>query len=218
MVGTSRRCTVAFVVSLALAAGGCGGDDDGSGGKPPPRGQNFTTDDLDRFTAKASDFPSGYEEQQRRSGTREDFLKVAETREQRSALERVARPGLRRFSSVAYEKEEGENRNRPGSLALLYRTSSGASRALQAVRAFLADSFETTGDVDDASPRKIRASGLGDQSLSGLRMPVGPWGFFIYVWRDRNVVAALAAGDTLDDMSAESVLNIAKKIDFRAAG
>ena len=211
------RCTLAIVLCLTLAAGGCGGgDDEGSEGNPPASGQSFGADHLERFLVKSSDLPSGYEEQERRSGPGDDFVKAAETREQRAGLERVAAPGLEGFSSVTYKKEEGENRNRPGSVALVYRTRSGASKALPAVRGLFADNFEVTGDVNGASRRKIRVAGLGDQSLSGLRIPVGPYGFFVYVWRDRNVVAALAGGDTLGDMSADSVLEMAKKIDFRA--
>ena len=216
-VGTFRGCTLAIVLCLTLAAGGCGGgDDEGSEGNPPASGQSFGADHLKRFLLKSSDLPSGYEEQERNSGSGEDFVKAAETREERAALERVAAPGLEGFSSVTYKKEEGENRNRPGSLALLYRTRSGASKALPAVRGLSADNIEVTGNVDGASRRKIRVAGLGDQSLSGLRIPLGPYGLFVYVWRDRNVVAVLGSSDILGDMSGESILDMAKRIDFRA--
>ncbi|MDQ4047991.1 MAG: hypothetical protein M3131_01210 [Actinomycetota bacterium] len=217
-VGTFRGCTLAIVLCLTLAAGGCGGgNDEGSEGNPPASGQSFSADHLKRFLLKSSDLPSGYEEAERNSGSGEDFVKAGETREEeRAALERVAAPGLEGFSSVTYKKEEGENRNRPGLVALLYRTRSGASKALPAVRGLFADNFRVTGAVDGPSQRKIRASGLGDQSLAGLRMSLGPYGFFVYVWRDRNVVAALGASDILGDMSGESILRVAKRIDFRA--
>lgn len=206
------------LLCLALLAAGCGGggDEDRARGKAPAPGQNFTADDLDRFILKSSDLPSGYERQQRSSGSVQDLVEAAQTREERALLERVATPGLVRFSAISYRKKAAANSNRPGSFALLYDTPSAASDALPAVRKLLIDNYELTGDFDDQPPRKIDVSGLGDQAAAGIELPLGPYGLFMYVWRARNIVARLAAGETLGDMSAKTILQMARKIDLRA--
>ncbi|MDP8908339.1 MAG: hypothetical protein M3N47_04315 [Chloroflexota bacterium] len=211
---------ISGLLCLALLVAGCGegGDEDRARGKPPPPGQNFTADDLDRFMLKPSDLPSGYEQQRRSSGSAQDLVEAAETREEQSSLERVTAPGLEKFSSVVYRKKAGENSNKPGSTAFLYETPSAASQALPAVRRLLNDSYELTGDFDEEQPRKIRVSGLGDEAAAGIELPLGPYALFMYVWRARNIVVTLAAGDVLGDMSGKTILEIARKIDFRATG
>ena len=222
LAGKSAIVAPPFLISgllcLALLAAGCGegGDEDRARGKAPPRGQNFTADDLDRFMLKPSDLPAGYEKQRRSSGSPQDLVEAAETREEQSSFERVVAPGLERFSAISYGKKTGENSNKPGSTAFLYETPSAASKALPAVRQLLIDNYELTGDFDEEQPRKIRVSGLGDEAAAGIELPLGPYALFIYVWRARNIVVTLVAGDVLGDMSGKTILEMARKIDFRA--
>ncbi len=205
------------LLCFAFAAAGCGGADEGerTQGNAPAPGQNFTADDLDRFIAKASDLPSGYERQRRNSGSGQDVIGAAQTEEQRASLERVA-AGLQRFSSVLYRKEAADSSNSPGSSALLYDTPAAASKALTAVRRLATDNFVVTGDFDEEPPQKIHVSGLGDEARSGVKLAVGPFTLFAYVWRTRNIIATLAGGDSVGDMSGKSILELAKKIDYRA--
>lgn len=209
-------CVLPACLALAVAGCGGGGEQGRALGAPPPPGQNFTPDDLDRFIAKRSDLPSGYERRRRLSGSRRDFVEPAQTREERSLLQNVVAPGLRSFKSVAYRKKAGENSNTPGSFALLYDTPAAASKALGAVRKLLIDSFVVTGGFDEEPPQKVRVSGLGDEAPPGVKLALGPYAFYAYVWRVRNIVASLAGGDTLGDMSGRSILETAKRIDFRA--
>ncbi len=205
------------LVLLAVVAGGCGGggDEEGSEGKAPPRGQNFAAEDLKRFLVKESDLPSGYEETERESGPTGGFVKSAQTSQQQSTYKRIAAPGLEDFSTVSYRKGEGENHNGPGSLALRYRSSKAASKALPTVTKYFGDNTGFTGAAEPEPAKKIRGTRLGDKA-SGLRVAVGPYAVFFYIWRERNVVASLGGGDILGDMSAKTVLEMAKKINSRA--
>ncbi len=205
------------LLCLALATAGCGGggEEDRDQGKAPPPGQNFAAEDLDRFILKSSDLPSGYERRRGNSGSGQDVVDAAETREQRSLFERIA-PGLERFSSVLYRKKAEEASNSPGSSAFLYDTPAAASKALPAVRKLLTDNLVVTGDFDEEPPQKIQVSGLGDEALPGVKLEVGPFTLFLYVWRARNIVATLGAGDSVGDMNGTAILEMAKKIDYRA--
>lgn len=66
----------------------------------------------------------------------------------------------------------------------------------------------------------IRVSGLGDESLPGLRFPIdlGPLGkhdLYTYFWRHSNVVALLASSNIIEDFDAQSTLKLAYQIDQR---
>ena len=212
------RSVTMGLLCLALFATGCGegGEEDGAPGTAAALGQNFTADDLDRFILKASDLPSGYERRRRSAGSPQELVEAAQTRDERSSFERVVAPGLKRFSSVAYRKKDGENSNSPGSLALLYDTRRAASKALPAVRKLLIDNYSLTGGFAEEPPQKVRVSGLGDQAAAGIKLPLGPYALYQYVWRARNIVATIAAGDTVGDMNGKTILEMAKRIDFRA--
>ncbi len=214
---SSARALSAALLCLALAAAGCGGADeqDQAQGKAPPAGQNFTAADLDRFIVKRSELPSGYERKRRSSGSPQEIVEAAETREERALVERVV-AGLRTYSSVLYRKEAGDNSNSPGSSALLYKTPAAASKALPAVTKLATDSLVVTGDLEVEPPQKIPVSGLGDEAPAGAKMALGPFTMVTYVWRVRNIVVTLAGSDSVGDMNGKWLLEMAKKIDYRA--
>ena len=205
----------AGLLCVALVAAGCGDEETQVEGKAPPAGQNFTADHLERFLLKPSDLPSGYKRQGRRTGSAADLVDAAETADERSQFDQLG-AGLKRYLSVTYRKEEADNSNTPASFALLYETPAAAAKALPAVRRLLVDEYTVTGAFEEEPAQRLRVSGLGDGAAAGVKLPLGPFAFFLYVWRARNVVVTVAGADTVGDMSRKTILTMAKKIDYRA--
>ena len=101
--------------------------------------------------------------------------------------------------------------------AFVFPDPGRASKALPLIRR-----YSVTGATGSrpVSMKDIPVSGLGDQSLPGLAFSLAGeehrFHFFMYIWRDRNVIAVVGGGDTLGDLSKDTFLDIAKKIDFRS--
>lgn len=99
-------------------------------------------------------------------------------------------------------------------------------RRLQAGRVVAggdAAQLRPTGDFADSTPAALDlpVSGLGDQAPPGFTFTVTAkdvltMAFITYLWRGRNVVAGLTASDALGDITHQTVLDVAKRIDFRA--
>lgn len=181
------------VICLALVVAGCGGGDDknGSQDKAAPPGQNFSTDDLKRFAVEDSDLPPGYKERGRKSGSRAECVE-AKTREAAALAKRLADLGLEACYAAAYSKKvrtgDDSAHNGPASAAYLFRSASGASKAVTILRRAFKTSFHATGDGRIVSRREPRVSGLGDASAPGLVFTVAdPAGerirFVLYFWR-----------------------------------
>ncbi|CAA9529063.1 MAG: hypothetical protein AVDCRST_MAG67-3958 [uncultured Solirubrobacteraceae bacterium] len=192
----------AALLCVALAPAGCGDKKTETEGNSPPPGETFAADHLPRFLLKPSDLPSGYKRQRRSAGSPADLVEAAETAEERS-FDQLA-PGLKKYSSVTYRKQEGDNSNSPASFALLYETPAAAANALPAVRRLLVDEFSITGAFEEEPPQRLRLTGLGDGAAAGVKLPIGPFAFFLYVWRARKVVVTVGGADTVGDMSRKT--------------
>lgn len=199
-------------VAMGLSAG-CGGG--GSTAKPPPRGQDFSAANLKLFALQAADLPSGYELQDQ-----ETSCPKAQTREQAAFDGQLAPLGRENCYGVTYHKASSAGYNDLGSGAFMFPDPGRASKALPLTRRYLTTVFRVGGSGRLVSRKDIPVSGLGDQSLPGLAYTYSLAGedyhLFAYIWRDRNVVAFLGGGDFLGDLSKDTYLDIAKKIDFRA--
>ena len=217
----NRLKVLALVALLAVTAAGCGGGDtDANGGGQASTGP-FTTDDLKNFIVKSSDLPSGYELQEDESGTRNGAECLpAETREAAEAASQLQSMGLVACQFAKFRKDVGGSYNTPGSTAFLFSDAEGASQALPVLRQFVAASGRATGGATAGPVEEIPVSGLGDEAAPGLRFTYGIDGadfvLVAYGWRVRNVLGFVVASDTLGDMSEQTVLDIAKKVDFRA--
>jgi len=217
-VGATLIAAIAAGVVLALGGGGprtMGWDGTGSGATARPTTQNYSVGELTRFLLRSSDLPSGYPQQQSVSGSAKEAVATAKTRQQAAGFQQLAADGLEVFAGVAYQKTAGGSVNRPGSVAFAFGDPEEASRALPVLRKAIVNSLFATGSASGAESN-ISASGLGDESLPGVRLALGPNAFYVYVWRDRNVDAEVSGSDFLGDMSGQSILMIAQEIDFRA--
>lgn len=223
----------ALVFTLAMIAAGCGGGSDngngaGSGANGTPA-QPFNADTLKRVSLEPSDLDSGYKRGvESGQKTAQECLKaLSETRESAAFAVQLQNLGLQACQMATYSKEveKGDDTytNSPGSFAFLFPDAAAASKAVPTIRQFLIDSFRPTGDVSEASPnaQDLPASGLGDEAPPGAKFTVETGGllefdFAIFVWRAQNVVAGFGGSDALGDMTDRTMLDIAKKIDYRA--
>lgn len=199
-------------LSLALAACGSGGASN-AGTTTQPATRDFAVSQLSRFAVASSELPSGYSETKSGSGT--DIVRLAQTREQAASFAQLSANGLEGYYVSTFHKSAQGNTNNPGSLALAFGTPSEASRALPLLRSLILTNFVATGS-DSVAHSAVPATGLGDESLPGVKFDVGLFNLYYYVWRDRNVDALLGGGDSLGDMSGASILMLAQHVDFAA--
>lgn len=238
---TTRRLSArALCLALAIGLAACG---HAGGGSPvaatapsstgPPTtalaatlapNQNLTVDDVKRAAPQAPDLPAGYKLSE--SGGGSQCQKLAQTREEAAAAAQLSSFGLQQCYGKAFSKavknSDGDSSNEGSFAAFLFADAAGAAKALPVLGKAMAASFRPSGRAASATPQPIAVSGLGDESLPGLRLPVQGGGqsfdLAIYTWRVRNVVMTLGAGTFLEDMNDQTMLDLAKKIDYRAAG
>jgi len=204
---------LAGAVAIPLTA--CGTTTSSSTPTAPTVNHNHTVGHLSRLLLTRADLPSGYSQTTSRSGPAKDVLRFAKTRQEAAAFRQLITGGLVGYASTDFHKSVDGNSNTPGSIAFAFDSVADASRALAITRSLFRIAFVPTGDASGAQT-SIPVSGLGDQSLPGVRFALGPYGLYVYIWRDRNVDVILGASDILGDLSGKSILVIAKQIDFRA--
>ncbi|MDQ3569269.1 MAG: hypothetical protein M3396_01335 [Actinomycetota bacterium] len=210
---------------LALLAAGCGGGDKGDQADTvTSTGANLTAERLPRFALEPSDLPAGYKlREPSKLGTAAECSQ-AETREGAALAAQLQSLGIQACYAANYQKEVRKGgrtaSNKPGSGATLFRDAASASRALPILRQDLASNLRPTGDAGSVRTEDIPVTGLGDEALPGLRSivtsPAGDFRLVFYIWRTRNVVAFVGGSDTLGDFTEQSILDLAKKLDFRA--
>lgn len=207
----------ALVLSFALAivATGCGGGDS----------KDDAARDVKRFGVLRSDLPDGYKLKTQNSST--SARKCVGEAYGRDLLAKLEQLGVQACASATYRKvvHAGIRKtNTPGSTVIRLKTAADASRALPALRSGLIGSFKTSGTANGSgTPHGIPVSGLGDETLRGVRFPanLGALGggitLYAYFWRRNNVIVFVGSTDILGDFSGQSVLKLAKKIDARIA-
>ena len=221
--GGRRRIGVAVgaIVFLAIIAGLTVALA-GNGGSPqaqiPAASANITMGELPRFALKPSELPSGYTQTEAKSLSVNSIRGTTTTRQQAAIFRQLAADGLEGSSATEYLKSAGSSNNRPGSAALAFGNPGGAAKALPILRQLMINGTFVPVGVS-GTVTAIPVSGLGDQTLPGLRLDIGSgYAVYGYLWRDRNVDVLVVASDVLGDMSGPSILMIAKQIDFRATG
>ena len=224
---TARRLSVvALSAVLALAGAACGGDDDGGDTGSSEQtatsrgpGGNFTAASLSRFSLELSDLPSGYSVRAgypKTSSSAQECM-AANTPQSIAAATQVQNAGLQSCYATVFSKEVGANSNRPGSQSYLFTDAGAASRALPLLRSALLVSFRPSGVARGQAPSDIPAiTGLGDESVPGLRATVIPGKFLrFYFWRTGNVLVLLGGADVLDDLTEERLAELARRVDTR---
>jgi hypothetical protein len=222
-----RRAALIAVLGCCLSLGlaACGSSESSSTTKAQSPSHDYTVAQLSRFAVTSSQLPPGYSQTKTQGGTTGDLSKLATTRQQADLLNELTADGVEGFYVVAYRKD-GSNgaANRPGSTAFAFGNPGEASRALPLLRNLISTGLVTTGSYS-VTQSSVPVSGLGDQSVPGLRFAFSPPGagpgapefsLYFYLWRDRNVDAFVAGGDALGDLSGPSILTIAKQVDFSA--
>lgn len=111
--------------------------------------------------------------------------------------------------------------------AYLFANASTASATLRVLRAryrLATDDPAVMGEKISVivGRHSLRVSALGDEAPRGISFDLGGKGvasgrLLTYFWRRHNVVAIVAANDVLGDFDQRSVLNLARRIDRRAA-
>ncbi len=227
-----RRRLGAIAVSLAMAvtATACGGGDDdgdaggGAGGGTTPAGGALTVATLPTVSAQLTDFPSGYAP---KAGFPKQLGSPAECA-QNTAPEDVALAsrlqgvGLQACYLAVYSKERGNDSNSPGSGTFLFGDATGAQSALPLLRQAIVGSLRPSGVATLRSTDDIPVSGLGEQSVPGVRFTIGVGGtrsfrLLFYFWRTGNMVAYVGGGDSLGDLNESAYLDLARKVNARAA-
>jgi hypothetical protein len=195
------------VCALAFGLAGCGSS------------ANFSVHDLRRFVLTPSDLPSGYTLMRTRSGSAKDLVAGAQNSQQTAAFQQLAADKVKGFYSVEYHKSSGNNDNNPGSGALAFADSAEAAKALPLMKNLFLGNITPTGEATPTES-SIPVSGLGDQAVPGIRYALGAgtsYALFFYIWRERNVDVFVGAANTLRDMTAQSLLKIAKQVNARGA-
>jgi hypothetical protein len=211
-----RIALLACSVALTLALVGCASvRQPSSPGNGPSANRNYRTSQLSRFLLTTSDLPSGYSQTTLKRGSDRGLVAIATTRQALAQVRRLVAEGVDGYAASAFHRSAGGDNDNPGSVAFAFSSVADASRALPSVEN-LARSDELSTGFASGAQSTIPVAGLGDQSLHGIRFALGPYGLYLYVWRDRNVDVLLAATDVLGDLSGQSILNIAEQIDFRA--
>ena len=178
--------------------------------------KGYTVGDLRRFALSASQLPSGYAQTAAKAVSASAIVATATTRQLAEIYRRLVKNGLEGLYATSYHKSSGGNNNNPGSFALAFATSDEADASLPLLKQVIDDSYAPSGGASGARS-EISVTGLGDQSLPGVRFDLGDGlGFYAYFWRDRNVDVFIGSADTLGDLSGRSILLIAKEIDYSA--
>lgn len=216
---------VLAVAVVALAAAGCGSEDDnGSAGKPQTaKHEHYTKNDLKRFAVQSSDLPAGYKKTRDDSWSAERCLQ-AKTREEAAFNSRLKAWGLEACAGVTYRKEthngDDERSNEVFSGSWAFRHPDSAAQALPVIRKAVISSARASGDAHIISRHSFAASGLGDETARGARIRLSLLGethtMFLHFWRARNVVVSVGTGGWIGDLSEHSLLEIAKRLDYRA--
>ena len=217
---------------LSVAVAGCAGDR-----QSMPAGQNFSPNQATRFSLAKGDLPSEFKRVE--SGTRTEPCDsgwlanqgaLTETANEAAVKSQLLALRPQRCHLSEYEKvmrdPETDNISATGYLvfAAVFPDSEAASKALPLLRQSLSDplyqeSFAEAGE--DVSPAEdVAATGLGDESVAGLKRASGPPGVhmtdpsesYVYIWRVRNVAVRLDGGV---DLTEREVLQIAKNISDR---
>ena len=107
-----------------------------------------------------------------------------------------------------YARKAGGAHTSVASLTFRFPDRESAAKALPVVR-----NLPITG-VTIVSRRDLAPSGLGDESAAGLALDMGPFDFFSYSWRVRNVIVFLGSSDP--SLGEQGVLEVARRVDHRA--
>ena len=231
-ISAMRAGVAGLALALSLTLAGCSGD------RPTmPAGQNFSPNQATRFSLAKGDLPSEFKRVE--SGTRTEPCDsgwlanqgaLTETANEAAIKVQLLALSPQRCHLSEYEKvvrdPETDGISATGYLvfAAVFPDSDAASKALPLLRQSVSDplyreSFAEAGE--DVSPAEdIPATGLGDESVAGLKRDSGPPGVqmtdpsdsYIYIWRVRNVAVRLYGGA---DLTEREVLQIAENISDR---
>ncbi len=231
-ISAMRAGAAGLAVALSLTVAGCSGD------RPTmPAGQNFSPNQATRFSLVKGDLPSEFKRVE--SGTRTEPCDSGWLANQGALTETASEAAIKvqllalspqRCHLSEYEKimrdPETDGIGVTGYLvfAAVFPDSDAASRALPLLRQSVSDplyreSFSEAGE--DVNPAEdVAATGLGDESVAGLKRAFGPPGVqiidpsdsYVYIWRVRNVAVRLYGGA---DLTEREVLQIAKNISDR---
>jgi hypothetical protein len=219
-VPTARATAAVIVLGLALATTGCGD------GATSHAAGALSADDLRHLVMTQSDLPAGYEPKFEKHS---DSLQICATEGSADLAATLQRIGFRGCASAGFRKQTTaalKLGNTPGSKLTLFDTAGHAATALPVIRKALIGDFELTNTGNDTTTvgetSALAASGLGDESLPGVKIPVvtdiaDDVAMYVHVWRRGNVVAYTVTSNILADFTEQSALSLAKTIDRRIA-
>ena len=212
--GTRRLVLVAATLAvLAAACGGGGGGGEESAQGPPPEGGAFSAANLGRFSIESDDVPSGFKYVADESGEKsaECFTVGPKTRDEQVFLDQLRGLGLQACYTSKYRKKTEDSTEEIGSIAILFRDEAAASKGMALLRDYARSSM-TGGDVV-----QVPRPNLGNEATEGLKVSgESPVEGVMYLWRTGNVAALVASFHLPFTMTDQGVLQVAKKVDFRA--
>jgi hypothetical protein len=217
-----RRSVVALALCLLLS--GCARESAGSrlGAGPAPV---YAKGEGSRFVLRPGDLPAGYKNVRSQSGRVDcdsGYLAnrgpLAETEQEAALKQQILLLGPQSCNLSTYERTEGGATTGLQVLAVVFRDDRGASSSLPMLRR----SFVEFSDLDEPA-EDIARSGLGDESMSGIRWrpqtPVRGQGLpfpEVHIWRLGNVAVVLQASVTAG-VTADDVVEIGGRVTARAA-